>query len=49
MLVDLPFLLLLCLQKVSPENKEKKGKKESYLRSKSFGKCKSSESLIPKR
>jgi hypothetical protein len=27
MLVDLPFLLLLCLQKVSLKNKEKKEKK----------------------
>lgn len=46
MLVDLPFLLLLCLQKVSLKIKEKK---EKLIRCKSFGKCKSSESIIPKR
>jgi len=38
MLVDLPFILLLCLQKVSPKNKEKKKKKQSYLDAKKLWK-----------
>jgi phage terminase small subunit len=36
MLVDLPFLLSLCLQKVSPKNKEIFFKKESYLDAKAL-------------
>jgi hypothetical protein len=36
MVVDMPFLLLLCLQKVSPKNKEKKKKNESYLDAKAL-------------